>query len=95
MTYRTPAIVIARRCADAYSTFRYASWPAVAEALLKRGLDAVECEAVMRSKWTRWAADASPARYGRVPAKALLAFMDTLTDEKAELAELVANSVGE
>lgn len=43
----------------------------------------------MRSKWMRWAADNHPARYGSVPAKAILQFLDSLTDERKEIEELV------
>lgn len=42
-----------------YSEDRYQSWPAVAEMLLRRGYTPLEAEAIMRSKWTRWAADQS------------------------------------
>ena len=33
------------------------------------GFDEAETEAVMRSKFTRWAADNHPNPYGKVPAK--------------------------
>lgn len=68
---RTIALAVANACADAYSFDRYKSWSAVAEMLLRRGLSEKQAEAVMRSKWTRWAADASAARYGRVTGKDL------------------------
>lgn len=63
---------IAEKADDAYSTDRYNSWPAVAQVCLEMGYDARQTEAIMRSKYTRWAADMSSARYGTVPAKALL-----------------------
>lgn len=73
---RARSLALADRCADAYSAGRYASWPAVAAALLRRGLTEIQAEAVMRSKWTRWAADHSDRPYGSAPASALIAFMD-------------------
>lgn len=46
---------------DAYSFERYApgEWVKAAKALAKRGHDARAIEAVLRSKWMRWAADAA------------------------------------
>lgn len=40
-----------------YSEGNYRSWPAVAQTLLNRGYTPLEAEAIMRSKWTRWASD--------------------------------------
>ena len=69
---RAQAERIAERCRDAYSADRYASWPAVAQALLRAGYTERETETIMRSKITRWAADSLPAgsarRYGNAPA---------------------------
>lgn len=64
---------IATRCTDAYSAGAYANWSAVAEVCLKRGLSPAQTEAVLRSKWTRWARDAYHGRLidGRYPAAAL------------------------
>lgn len=75
----TPAIVIARRTQDAYSSDRYRSWRAVAAALLKRGYDERQVEAIMRSKWTRWAA--ADQVMGKASAKDLLAFIDNPRNE--------------
>lgn len=72
---RKAAKELANKCADAYSADRYASWPAVAEWLLRKGYTEAEAEAIMRSKWTRWAADASSNRYGRNTAADLAAWM--------------------
>lgn len=76
MTIKPQAAAIALKCEDAYSSYRYASWAGVAQKRLARGLDAKQVEAIMRSKWTRWAADASNARSGKVPAKAIIDFID-------------------
>jgi len=60
-----------------YSEDRYRSWPAVAQALLDRGYTAQEAEAIMRSKWTRWAADVSDAPYGQATADMLIRFIES------------------
>ena len=69
MKRRAQAAILAERTEDAYSANRYGSWQEVARRLLRMGFSEAEAEAVMRSKITRWAADASNARYGKVPAK--------------------------
>lgn len=58
-----------------YSEDRYANWTSVAKALLKH-FDEREVEAIMQSKWARWAADAHAGdyRYGQFPAKVLVEF---------------------
>lgn len=73
---REKARQVAAACDDAYSFDRYASWPAVAEMLLRRGLSEKQAEAVMRSKWARWAGDQSSARYGKCTAQDLARWMD-------------------
>lgn len=74
-----------------YSEDHYANWPAVASLLLARGYSEKEAAAIMKSKWTRWAGDASPAAYGKVPASALAAFLDDPRNRctPAAVAELV------
>lgn len=67
---------VAEQTSDAYSFDRYANWKACAQMLAKHGLDAKQIEAVLRSKWTRWAGDASNARYGHVTSADLERFMD-------------------
>lgn len=88
---RVLAWKIANKTAQAYSTFAYDSWPSVALALLNRGLSESECVAVMESKWMRWAVDQSPRPYGRVPAKAIINFLNGMKDEKEEIDYLVKN----
>ena len=61
-----------------YSEDRYDSWPAVAQTLLNMGYSMVEAEAIMLSKWTRWAADDSDKPYGKVTAQDLVHWMDTV-----------------
>lgn len=82
---------IATQCADAYSADRYASWAGVAFAILSKGFTATQAEAIMRSKHMRWAADAHPARWGRVPASAIIQAIEADKREfsKVELNRLV------
>ena len=75
---------------DAYSKGRYASWSSVAKMLLK-SYSPQEAAAIMLSKWTRWAADASDRPHGKVPAKALRDFMSDPRNQcdRAAVADLV------
>lgn len=78
-----------------YSEDNYRSWPAVAQSLLDEGYTAREAEAIMRSKWTRWAADYSGKPYGQNTAQDLLRFIaDEIRDVKAEVASLVKGTFG-
>lgn len=70
------AAKIAARTHAAYSADRYASWQAVAAALLRRGFTPVAVEAILRSKITRWAADYSRAPHGRATAPDVLRCLD-------------------
>ena len=94
----TQARAMAERTKDAYSADRYASWAQVARVLFREGLNEREVEAVMRSKWTRWAADQDGSRYGRVPAVAVTRYLNRAFREtglkglQAELDELVAGT---
>ncbi len=66
----------AERLSNAYSTDRYRNeWRPSIRALRRAGYDDRQIEAIIRSKWTRWAADHSDNRYGRVTAKDLMAFV--------------------
>jgi len=69
------AVAVAEKCVDAYSADRFASWPQVALALLRSGFTEIETEAIMRSKWTRWAADARNMSTN-CPANAIVTFID-------------------
>lgn len=75
-TIKTQAAKIAARTRDAYSVDRYASWQAVAAALLRRGFTPGAVEAILRSKITRWAADYSKAPHGRATAPDVLRCLD-------------------
>jgi len=78
------ATALAKRTKDAWSVDRYASWTAVAAALLGRGYTPIAAEAILRSKFTRWAADMRTAR-GRASAADLLRYLDRFPDQVMEL----------
>lgn len=69
---------IAERTQDAYSFCRYApgAWEACAFMLLGHGYTEQNVEAILRSKWMRWAGDMSSNRYGRVNSADLKRFME-------------------
>jgi hypothetical protein len=74
LTVRQQAQQVAK--CGGYSADRYRSWPAVAEALLREGFTPREAEAIMRSKHTRWAADADDAhRYGYHPGRIIVDYL--------------------
>lgn len=75
---RELARAIVERTQDAYSYDRYApgAWEACCFMLLGRGYTDRNVEAIMRSKWTRWAGDASSNPYGRINSADLKRFMD-------------------
>jgi hypothetical protein len=89
-TLQQRATRLAALTADAYSYDRYRSWRSCARMLLTAGYGEPEAEAILRSKWTRWAADAveSPRKpYGRATGRDLLAFVRRQTP--ADLLALV------
>lgn len=90
------AAALAERTSDAYSVPAYASWNACAATLLRRGFSTIESEAILRSKWMRWAADASTARYGRATSRDLDRFLDEMTPDALayEVADLVRWTFG-
>jgi hypothetical protein len=72
------AIELSAQTQDAYSVSNYAAgeWTRCIQMLLNRGYDAQEAEAIMRSKWTRWACDMSDREYGANGVMDLMAFLD-------------------
>ena len=61
---------------------RYAGgWSASIRMLRKRGYDDRQIEAIIRSKWTRWAGDCSNKDYGRVTSADLARFLDDPRNE--------------
>jgi hypothetical protein len=86
---------LAEKTSDAYSSDRFASWESVIQALLNLGYSEIETEAIVRSKWTRWACDHDTGRnrYGRHTSSAMMRFMkDT---PQSEVTKLVYETFGE
>jgi len=89
---------------SAYSTDRYThGWGACIRMLRGRGYDDRQVEAIIRSKWTRWAADASRGErrngYGFATSSDLARFIDGLGrpghSVLHQVNELVRESFGE
>ena len=70
------ARAIAESTKDAYSADAYLNWAACAQVCLDRGYDERETEAILRSKWTRWARDASDNPDGRNTSSDLARYLD-------------------
>lgn len=84
------AALLAAETADAYSAHRYRSWRAVCAALLAR-YTYKQAEEILRSKFTRWAADASAAGEGKATVADLLNLLDTCTGAtRAELDRILS-----
>jgi hypothetical protein len=89
---------LALSTSDAYSYDNYGDrgWRAAITMLAKRAYTAQQIEAIMRSKWTRWAGDQASGRkgwrYGRTNGADLARFLDTMrpVDRAQQVADLVA-----
>jgi hypothetical protein len=96
MTITPTAAALADQTADAYSFDNYGpiAWRACARLLLRRGYSAREAEAILRSKWMRWAADGAswrPSwRYGKTTSIDLARFLDAMPDQarRADVAQI-------
>ena len=64
---------------DAYSFDNYGAsgWRGAIRMLIRRGYSDREIEAILRSKWTRWAGDASGKRHGYNTGRDLEKFLDS------------------
>lgn len=70
---------LAQRTLHAYSADRYRSWQACVALLLRRGLSERQAEAILLSKWMRWAADNSSKRYGYATSADLRRFLSGIS----------------
>ena len=78
---------------NAYSTSNYnGNWSPCIKMLRKRGYDDRQVEAIICSKWTRWAADGSGKSYGHANSVDLARFIDLQKNLEKEVAELVAGT---
>lgn len=106
-TFAQRVRALAERTADAFSWDNYSGyrWTAAVAMLLRRGYSDREAEAILRSKWTRWAADMASSRkgwrYGRTSSSDLARFLDVQARGCASrdafkqlVAELVAGTFG-
>lgn len=82
--------VFAEELSDAYSTGRYrGGWSACIRMLRARKYDDRQVEAIIRSKWTRWAADGSKnPQYGYATSMDLARFLDSMNNLQAEVVKL-------
>jgi len=88
---------LAEKCSDAYSVDNYKGGFGSCVAMMRRrGYNDDEIEAVLRSKWTRWAADSSDKNYGYNNSADLGRFLDTMKAEpgSANVTELVEGTFG-
>lgn len=78
---------LADKTADAYSHDSYtpAGWRACCVMLRKKGYTDDQIEDILRSKWTRWAGDASRKRYGYYTSKDL----ERALPSRSEIADLL------
>lgn len=83
---------LASKTSDAYSSDRFKNWDAVIQALLNLGYSEIETEAIVRSKWTRWACDHDSKRYGQHTSTAIIRFMNGTP--KSEVNQLVKETFG-
>lgn len=72
---------LADKTSDAYSAAKYYSWVACVRALRKEGYTDREIEAILYSKWTRWAADRSKNPYGKASSNDLLNYIREFESE--------------
>lgn len=105
MTTKTPSIkqraeALAEKTLDAYMADGYNSWSAVCAFLLRRGFSEKEVEAIVRSKWMRWAGDAESRNDGCttgtierfIDKRGERSMFKTDADFARQLAELVAET---
>lgn len=95
ITTRETVEQLAERLSDAYSTDRYkGGWAGCIRMLRRRGYNDLQIEAIIRSKWTRWAADSASTNCAG-PA-VLAKFLDTYRNDalKKEVDQLTAETFG-
>lgn len=82
-----PVAKFAKELSDAYSTAAYGGWVGCIKMLRKRGYDDRQIEAIIRSKWTRWARDMASS-YKGTP-KMLAAYLDNEKNLARQVEELI------
>lgn len=64
------------KTSDSYSFNRYNSWKSCIKKLRSRGHNDFEIQAILRSKWARWAADSSSNPYGKASSLDLIRYIE-------------------
>jgi hypothetical protein len=85
---------LAEKTSDAYSSDRFKSWEGVIQSLLNLGYSEIETEAIVRSKWARWACDMDTSRnnYGHHTSSAMVRFLKGTP--QSEITALVKETFG-
>ena len=73
--------------------YRPASGRSCCRMLAKMDFNAKEIEAIMRSKWTRWASDMSGHGYGKVNSADLRQFLEQEKNLRADVKRLVTGTL--
>jgi hypothetical protein len=73
MSIQSRISALSAKTQNAYAVNRFRSWDACVRELILRGYDDAEVEAVLRSKWMRWASDQAN---GKATVKHLKDFLD-------------------
>ena len=79
---------LAEKTSGSYSFNRYKNWNSVIQMLINKGYTNDEIEAIVMSKWTRWACDQDTrkgVRYGHHTSKALERFMKDIPRHEVEM----------
>lgn len=75
---------------NSYSSDRYVGgWTGCIRMLRRRGMNDQQIEAVIRSKWTGWAADRANKPYGRATSTDLARLIEVQPDFASQVAQLV------
>lgn len=80
---------LAEQLEDAYSSGRYKNgWSGCIKMLRRRGYNDRQIEAILRSKWTRWANDSSHNPNSLSTSGDLARFLDKMPNLERELSDL-------
>jgi len=86
---------LAEKTSGSYSYDRFRNWEAVIQALLNLDYSEMEVEAIVRSKWARWACDHDTSfggRYGYHTSTAMVRFLKGTP--QSEVNDLVFETFG-
>ena len=95
MKITSKAKALAEKTSGAYSFDRFRNWDAVIQSVLNLGYNEMETEAIVRSKWARWACDHDTGfggRYGYHTSTAMVRFLKGTP--QSEVNDLVFETFG-